>query len=43
MKGGSGPEKKAVESRTYIKNERKTKEMSKKIIKHSDEERNIKN
>ena len=32
MKGGSGPEKKAVESRTYNKNEKKTKEMSKKII-----------
>ena len=32
MKGGSGPEKKAVESRTYNKNEKKTKEMSRKII-----------
>ena len=32
IKGGSGPEKKAVESRTYNKNEKKTKEMSKKII-----------
>ena len=32
MKGGSGPEKKAVESRTYNNNEKKTKQMSKKII-----------
>ena len=38
MKGGSGPEKKAVESRTYNKNEKKIRKWEE-DHKHSDEER----